>query len=56
MNILPDIIRLVYGGLMIAIERAVSSGVMITIIGRPFGLRYFKLMELALLPFGKAVN
>ncbi|MDE6582264.1 MAG: YccF domain-containing protein [Duncaniella sp.] len=28
----------------------------ITIIGIPFGLQHFKLMKLALFPFGKAIN
>lgn len=57
MNILLNIIWVVFGGLMIAIEYAISSVLlMITIIGIPFGLQHFKLMKLALLPFGRSVS
>ncbi|PWB12907.1 hypothetical protein C5O24_00530, partial [Paramuribaculum intestinale] len=38
MNIVLNIIWVVFGGLMIAIEYAVASiGMMVTIIGIPFG-------------------
>lgn len=45
------------GGIPIALTH-LAWGVIfcITIIGIPFGLQHFKLMKLALLPFGKAVN
>ncbi len=56
MNILLNIIWVVFGGLMIAIEYAVSSLVMmITIIGIPFGLQTLKLAKVALWPFGTEI-
>ena len=57
MNILLNIIWVVFGGLMIAIEYAISSVLMmITIIGIPFGLQTLKLAVLALWPFGTDVS
>ena len=57
MNILLNIIWVVFGGLMIAIEYAVSSVLMmITIIGIPFGLQSLKLAQLALWPFGTYIE
>ena len=57
MNILLNIIWVVFGGLMIAFEYAVSSVMMmITIIGIPFGLQSMKLAQLALWPFGTNVE
>lgn len=57
MNILLNIIWIVFGGLMIAIEYAISSVVMmITIIGIPFGLQTMKLAILALWPFGTDIS
>lgn len=56
MNIFLNIIWVVFGGLMIAIEYAVSSLVMmITIIGIPFGLQTMKLAAVALWPFGTEI-
>lgn len=53
MKILLNIIWVVFGGLMIAVEYAVSSlALMITIIGIPFGLQTLKLALVALWPFG----
>lgn len=53
MNVFLNIIWVVFGGLMIAIEYAISSIVMmITIIGIPFGLQTLKLAKVALWPFG----
>lgn len=53
MNFLLNIIWVVLGGLMIAIEYAISSILlMITIVGIPFGLQTMKLAGLALWPFG----
>ena len=44
MNIILNIIWVVFGGLMIAIEYAISSVLMmVTIIGIPFGLQTMKL-------------
>lgn len=56
MKLLLNIIWVVFGGLMIAIEYAISSVLMmITIIGIPFGLQTLKLAILALWPFGTDV-
>lgn len=53
MNIFLNIIWILFGGLMIAIEYAISSlCLMITIIGIPFGLQTMKLAAVALWPFG----
>lgn len=57
MNIFLNIVWIVFGGLMIAIEYAISSLLMmITIIGFPFGLQTMKLAALALWPFGTNVE
>lgn len=57
MNLLLNIIWVVFGGLMIAIEYAISSvAMMITIIGIPFGLQTMKLAVVALWPFGTATR
>ena len=47
-------IWIVFGGIFIAIEYVIASiGLMVTIIGIPFGLQSLKLAEMALLPFDK---
>ena len=57
MNVILNLIWVVFGGLMIAIEYAVSSVVMmLTIIGIPFGLQTLKLAILALWPFGAEIK
>lgn len=57
MRLFLNIIWLIFGGLMIAIEYAVSSlAMMITIIGIPFGLQTLKLAVLALWPFGTDIS
>lgn len=57
MNIFLNIIWVVFGGFMIAVEYAVSSLLMmITIIGIPFGLQTMKLAVVALWPFGTDVT
>lgn len=56
MNIFLNIIWFVFGGLMVAVEYAISSVVMmLTIIGIPFGLQTLKLAKVALWPFGTEV-
>jgi uncharacterized membrane protein YccF (DUF307 family) len=56
MRFIGNIIWLLFGGLLIAIEYLVSSLLLIlTIIGIPFGLQTLKLAVLALWPFGKEV-
>lgn len=53
MNVFLNILWVVFGGLMIAIEYAISSILMmITIIGIPFGLQTMKLAAVAIWPFG----
>lgn len=57
MKILGNIIWLIFGGVVIAIEYVVASiGLMITIIGIPFGLQSLKMAELALFPFGSKLK
>lgn len=54
MRILGNVIWIIFGGIFIAIEYFIASvGLMITIIGIPFGLQSLKLAEMALLPFDK---
>lgn len=54
MKLLGNIIWLLFGGLVIAIEYFISSILLfITIIGIPFGLQTLKLASLALWPFGR---
>ncbi len=56
MKLILNIIWVVFGGIMIAIEYALASvGMMITIIGIPFGLQTLKLAILALWPFGTRI-
>jgi uncharacterized membrane protein YccF (DUF307 family) len=56
MKILGNIIWLIFGGLMVALEYFVSAVLlMITIIGIPFGLQVLKFGVLALWPFGSKV-
>jgi len=56
MNILMNLLWLIFGGIVTCIGYMVSSILMmITIIGIPFGVQTFKLAFLALLPFGKEV-
>lgn len=52
-----NIIWVVFGGLMIAIEYVMSSvAMMVTIIGIPFGLQTLKLALVALWPFGTNIE
>lgn len=56
MKVIGNIIWLICGGIMIALEYFISSFLlMITIIGIPFGLQTLKLGLLALWPFGHEV-
>lgn len=57
MNFLLNILWLVFGGIVTAIEYVVSSLLMmVTIVGIPFGWQTMKLAGLALWPFGKEVR
>jgi len=54
MRILGNLLWLILGGIITAIEYFISSFIlMITIIGIPFGLQTLKMGLLALWPFGK---
>lgn len=54
MNLLGNIIWLVFGGLIIALEYVFASLLlMVTIIGIPFGIQTLKLGMLTLWPFDK---
>lgn len=56
MRILGNIIWLLFGGLITAIEYLISSIIlMLTIVGIPFGIQTIKLAALVLWPFGKTV-
>lgn len=56
LSVLFNIVWLCCGGLWTALVH-LSMGVLlcITIIGMPWGLQHFKLIELSLLPFGKKI-
>jgi len=57
MKFLGNIIWLVFGGLLIAIEYCMAGlALMITIVGIPFGIQALKLAILALWPFGSHVT
>lgn len=54
MNFIGNIIWLVFGGIIIAIEYFIGSIIlMITIVGIPFGIQTLKMGALALWPFGR---
>ena len=54
MNTIGNVIWLLFGGIVIAIEYLVGGIILCaTIIGIPFGFQAFKLAGLALWPFGK---
>jgi uncharacterized membrane protein YccF (DUF307 family) len=54
MKTLGNLIWLLFGGILIAIEYVISSILlMITIVGIPFGIQTLKLASLALWPFGR---
>jgi uncharacterized membrane protein YccF (DUF307 family) len=54
MKILGNIVWLIFGGFVIAIEYIIGSVVlMITIIGIPFGIQTLKMGALAIWPFGR---
>ena len=56
MSIFMNILWLLLGGIFTAVEYIASSlGMMVTIIGIPFGLQTLKLSLLALCPFGKRI-
>ena len=57
MSILMNILWLLLGGIFTAVEYIIASvGMMVTIIGIPFGIQTLKLSLLALCPFGKRIE
>ncbi len=57
MKLLLNLIWVIFGGLMVAIEYVISSvTLMVTIIGIPFGLQTLKLAIVALWPFGTDIT
>ncbi|POY37119.1 YccF domain-containing protein [Solitalea longa] len=57
MNLIGNIIWLIFGGLAIFMEYLVSGFAMCcTIVGIPWGIQCFKLAFLALFPFGKKIR
>jgi uncharacterized membrane protein YccF (DUF307 family) len=54
MNLLGNIIWLIFGGIVIAIQYLIGSIVlMITIVGIPFGIQTLKMAALSIWPFGR---
>ena len=54
MSILGNIVWLIFGGLLIAIEYFIAGVILcLTIVGIPFGYQSFKLGVFALFPFGR---
>ncbi len=57
MKLIGNIIWLIFGGFIIALEYLISSLIlMISIVGIPFGIQTLKLAGLALWPFGKDIR
>lgn len=57
MRFIGNILWLIFGGLLVAIEYLVASlALMLTIVGIPFGLQTLKLAVLALWPFGAKIR
>ena len=57
MSLVMNILWMLFGGIVTAVEYLISSlGMMVTIIGIPFGLQTLKLSLLALCPFGKEIQ
>lgn len=54
MRLLGNLVWLIFGGIIIAIEYFIGSLIlMITIIGIPFGIQTLKMAALAIWPFGR---
>ncbi len=57
MGLLLNVLWVVFGGLVIALEYAAAGLVLcLTIVGIPFGVQCFKLAKLALWPFGRELR
>ena len=56
-SLIFNIIWLLTTGIPLALEHLACGAVLcITIIGIPFGMQHFKLMKLALMPFGATIH
>jgi len=56
-KLLLNILWIILGGLVCAINCVIWGLLMfVTIIGIPFGIQYFKLAKLALMPFGATIQ
>jgi len=54
MRLLGNLVWLIFGGIIIAIEYLIGSLIlMITIVGIPFGVQTLKMAALAIWPFGR---
>jgi uncharacterized membrane protein YccF (DUF307 family) len=54
MNLLGNIVWLIFGGIIIAIQYFIGSlFLFITIVGIPFGIQTLKMASIALWPFGR---
>ncbi len=54
MNILGNLVWLLFGGIIIAVEYFIGSIIlMLTIVGIPFGIQTLKMASLSLWPFGR---
>ncbi len=54
MKILGNLVWLIFGGVIIAVEYFIGSIIlMVTIVGIPFGLQTLKMAALAIWPFGR---
>lgn len=55
-SVLLNVLWLLFGGLALAAEAAVIGLIYcITIVGIPFGIQYFKIAKLALMPIGSQI-
>lgn len=57
MRILGNLVWLIFGGIIIAVEYFIGSLILIiTIVGIPFGIQTLKMASLALWPFGRTTR
>lgn len=57
MRILGNLIWLIFGGIIIAVEYFIGSIILIiTVVGIPFGIQTLKMASLALWPFGRTTR
>jgi uncharacterized membrane protein YccF (DUF307 family) len=57
MNLLGNIVWLIFGGLVVFVEYIVAGLILcLTIVGIPFGMQCFKIGLLSLAPFGREIR